>query len=248
MQISILNERSNTRPPVANVATEIANDDGRTYGAFNTSNLSLFLGFVGTLVANEIRFINPFWGKPGNETELVPISKDEIAVELSEEAKAAGATISIEFNGASPRVRVGFPRKPPLPISVGVATIGFGGVWPMKGQYSCSHLNRSLRPVSKKLEQFGTVVQFQTAVRVLREIADEELARNEWNIQAVDDVSRQYTEDNLIGDLFDLVFERVGNGAATLKPNPPLPDHLTNSFESSQDGVFHRGVWLTLRG
>lgn len=234
------------RSRFANVASELAKNGGYLYSSFGEANVQLYLGFNGNSRGTQVTFINPYWAGQPYLVELLPASQTDIVVTLSPEAEKLGARSVIEFNGSSPRIKVSFLSSPTSPFRVGSVTLGFRGVWPLKGAYYCSELQSQTALLPKALEPFGTIVLRNTVTRLLVDVVNEAVRRGAWRIDAIDTLSLDFIRDNLVADLCDLLLDDVGKRSLMLKTNNGLPNGITNSYENSQDGIFTRTVALTI--
>jgi hypothetical protein len=246
MRISILDKVPEVVPRIANVATENAENGGYLYETLGRSDARLYLGFSGKLQQNNITYINPYWGTNVGTTELLPASRNDINIVLSADAKRFGARASLQFSGASPRIAVTFESAPTSGMTVGLSTVGFAGLWPLKGSYICYGLQDQISPLRKALEPYGSIVLRQTWLRILNRLVADLIQRAIWRIDAIDEISQQFILDNLLADLSDLLAEDVGKRSVTLKASSILPNTLMNAYENSQDGIFARTVSLTI--
>jgi hypothetical protein len=246
MQVRILDKAPFVRTRFANVASEVAKNGGYLYNAIGEPALQLYLGFGGTPQGRDAIFVNPFWASGSDPIELLPASQDAVAVALSPEAERLGARATVEFYQRSPRIKVNFTSSPVGPMKVGSATVGFSGVWPLKGSYFCSDVQIQCAPIRKELEPFGVIVLRQTALRVVQSLVGEALDRGVWRIDSVGKLGMDFTKDNLAADLCELLFDDVGKRSVALKANPSLPTSMTNTYENSQDGMFARAVTLAI--
>jgi hypothetical protein len=232
---------------IPNVATEIHKDAGLGYRVLGEINSQLFLGFVAKPTSAGITFINPFWGTTrSNPSELLPIRQKDVSVTLSNEAASLGARANIEFNGLSPRIRISLLTPAPSLKQFGTTTIAFTGAWPLRGTYHLGDLPFQWSILRKQLEPFGDIVLRTTALRVLGVIIDDAVKSGVCRLEAAEMISLAYIKDALISDTCELLFDQVGTQSLTAKTNPLLPSDISNTYDTSQEGVFSRTVELSL--
>jgi len=245
MELRILDRASGIRTRYPDVPSEMAENDGYSYAALDDASLHLYLGFVGKLQGREATFLNPFWSNASGKQELLPASRNDVSVALSPDALRLGGRFIIDFNGPSPRIKVTFSTAPGVALPVGTATVGFVGVWPMKGTYRCVNLQTQVPALKKALEPFGSVLLRQTAFRILENLIATASTQGLCRIEAADEPSNAFVKDNLIVDLCDLLFDPVANRSVSPKPSVTLPDNMSNSYENKQDGIFSRTVSIS---
>jgi hypothetical protein len=246
MLVTVLDNAPPPRMRFANMASEVSKDGGYVYSAIGEEVVQLYLGFVGSLSETQVVFMNPFWGATAPQKELVPATTQDVKVDISTDALTRGAHATVEFNGLSPRIRVSFPVPPPPRLTIGKVSVGFRGVWPMRGRYSFSSFRTAAVELRKAWEPFGTIGQRATAVRLVQAFTAHAQENGSLKIDAVDRLSGDFITDNLVADICELCFDGVGVRMVTLKTEDMLPDQLSSAYENTQDSIVSREVPLAI--